>query len=88
MKVQTHRQLQARLYLEIHILVRIYTRHPKHRECQYHNEVSTKKLNTGTTEQSLSGHLFRVDVALDLLEQGEGIEKIMLRRGGRWIRVS
>jgi len=50
--------------------------------------VSTKKLNTGTTEQSLSGHLFRVDVALDLLEQGEGIEKIMLRRGGRWIRVS
>ena len=32
-------------------------------------------------EQPLSGHSFRVGAALDLLEQGEGIEKIM-RRGG------
>ena len=46
-----------------------------------------KKLNTATTQQSLSGHSFRVGAALDLLEQGEGIEKIMLRGGGRRIRV-
>ena len=40
-----------------------------------------KKLNTASTQQSLSGHSFRVGAALDLLEQGEGIEKIMLRGG-------
>jgi len=39
------------------------------------------KLNTVSTEQSLSGHSFRVGAALDLLEQGESIEKIMLRGG-------
>ena len=32
-------------------------------------------------EQPLCGHSLRVGAALDLLEQGEGIEKIMLRGG-------
>ena len=40
-----------------------------------------KKLNVATTQKSLSGHSFRVGAALDLLEQGEGIEKIMIRGG-------
>ena len=30
-------------------------------------------------EQPLSGHSFRVGAALDLLEQGEPLEKIMLK---------
>ena len=38
-------------------------------------------LKSGSNEQSLSGHSFRVGAALDLLEQGEPIEKIMLRGG-------
>ena len=38
-------------------------------------------LEIASTQQSLSGHSFRVGAALDLLEQGEGIEKIMLRGG-------
>ena len=38
-------------------------------------------LNIAVTQVSLSGHSFRVGAALDLLEQGEGIEKIMLRGG-------
>ena len=38
-------------------------------------------LDVTSTQQSLSGHSFRVGAALDLLEQGEGIEKIMLRGG-------
>lgn len=37
------------------------------------------KLNSG--EQPLSGHSFRVGAALDLLEQGEPLERIMLRGG-------
>ena len=40
-----------------------------------------KKLNTASTQQSLSGHSFRVGAALDLLEQGEPLERIMLRGG-------
>ena len=32
-------------------------------------------------EQPLSGHLFRVGSALDLLGQGEQLERIMLRGG-------
>jgi len=32
--------------------------------------------------QPLSGHSFRVGAALDLLEQGEPLERIMLR--GEW----
>lgn len=38
-------------------------------------------LNIASTEQPLSGHSFRVGAALDLLEQGVAIEKIMLRGG-------
>jgi len=38
-------------------------------------------LDKASTQQSLSGHSFRVGAALDLLEQGEGIEKIMIRGG-------
>ena len=44
-------------------------------------KVLQEKLSTASTQQSLSGHSFRVGAALDLLEQGEGIEKIMLRGG-------
>ena len=39
-------------------------------------------LDTASTQQCLIGHSFRVGAVLDLLEQGEGIERIMLR-GGR-----
>ena len=42
-----------------------------------------QNINTASTQQSLSGHSFRVGAALDLLEQGECIEKIMLRGGWR-----
>ena len=38
-------------------------------------------LKTGSNQQPLSGHSFRVGAALDLLEQGEALEKIMLRGG-------
>tara|TARA_B110000211_G_C14062215_1_gene546063 strand:- start:1415 stop:2278 length:864 start_codon:yes stop_codon:yes gene_type:complete len=38
-------------------------------------------LKSGSKEQSLSGHSFRVGAALDLLDQGEPLEKIMLRGG-------
>jgi integrase len=38
-------------------------------------------LKSGVNEQPLSGHSFRVGAALDLLEQGEPLEKIMLRGG-------
>jgi integrase len=41
-----------------------------------------KDLRMNTNEQPLSGHSFRVGAALDLLEQGEALEKIMLR--GEW----
>jgi len=37
--------------------------------------------NSGSNQQPLSGHSFRVGAALDLLEQGEPLEKIMLRGG-------
>lgn len=40
-----------------------------------------KDLKTDSDEQSLSGHSFRVGATLDLLEQGEPLERIMLRRG-------
>ena len=40
-----------------------------------------RNLGIASTQQSLSGHSFRVGAALDLLEQGESIEKIMLRGG-------
>jgi site-specific recombinase XerD len=38
-------------------------------------------IKTGSNQQPLSGHSFRVGAALDLLEQGEPLEKIMLRGG-------
>ena len=40
-----------------------------------------KDLNMDSNKQPLSGHSFRVGAALDLLEQGEPLEKIMLRGG-------
>jgi len=38
-----------------------------------------RNLNITEKQASLSGHSFRVGATLDFLEQGEGIEKIMLR---------
>jgi integrase len=38
-------------------------------------------LKSGQNEKPLSGHSFRVGAALDLLEQGEPLERIMLRGG-------
>ena len=40
-----------------------------------------KDLRLDSDEQPLSGHSFRVGAALDLLEQGEPLERIMLRGG-------
>ena len=40
-----------------------------------------KDLKMNSDEQPLSGHSFRVGAALDLLEQGEPLEKIMLKGG-------
>ena len=40
-----------------------------------------KDLHIDFDEQPLSGHSFRVGAALDLLEQGEPLERIMLRGG-------
>ena len=40
-----------------------------------------KDLKMDSNEQPLSGHSFRVGAALDLLEQGETLEKIMLKGG-------
>lgn len=40
-----------------------------------------KNLKMDSDEQPLSGHSFRVGAALDLLEQGEPLEKIMLKGG-------
>jgi len=40
-----------------------------------------KDLNMDSNEQPLSGHSFRVGAALDLLELGEPLEKIMLKGG-------
>jgi len=40
-----------------------------------------KNLKMDSDEQPLSGHSFRVGAALDLLEQGESLEKIMLKGG-------
>ena len=38
-------------------------------------------VKTSSNEQPLSGHSFRVGAALDLLKEGEPLEKIMLRGG-------
>jgi len=45
-----------------------------------------KGLKMDYGEQPLSGHSFRVSAALDLLKQGELLERIILRGGGRRIR--
>ncbi len=39
------------------------------------------ELADGTKVKSFSGHLFKVGVALDLLEKGEPLERIILRGG-------
>ena len=39
------------------------------------------ELHDDTKGKSLSGHSFRVGAALDLLQQGESLERIMLRGG-------
>ena len=44
-------------------------------------KVLQKDLKMNSDEQPLSGHSFRVGAALDLLEQGEPLERIMLRGG-------
>lgn len=36
---------------------------------------------SGSNQQALSGHSFRVGAALDFLEQGKPFEKIILRGG-------
>jgi len=46
-----------------------------------------KDIKMNSDEQTLSGHSFRVGAALDLLEQGEPLERIMLRGDGRQIRL-
>ena len=38
-------------------------------------------------KQTLSGHSFRMGATLDLLEQGEPLEKIMHKGDGRQIRL-
>ena len=40
-----------------------------------------KNIKMDSDEQPLSGHSFRVGAALDLLEQGEPLERIMLKGG-------
>jgi len=40
-----------------------------------------KNLKMDSNAQPLSGHSFRVDAALDLLEQGKPLKKIMLIGG-------
>ena len=40
-----------------------------------------KDFKMDSDQQPLSGHSFRVGAALDLLEQGEPLERIMLRGG-------
>ena len=67
--------------------MRSISRHGHIGDSLNHASVSTilkglqNKLKAASTQQSLSGHSFRVGAALDLLAQGESIEKIMLRGG-------
>ena len=44
-------------------------------------KILQEELKPGSNRQPLSGHSFRVGAALDLLEQGEPLEKIMLKGG-------
>jgi hypothetical protein len=41
-----------------------------------------ESLKTGSNQQPLNGHSFRISETLDLLEQGKPLEKIILR--GEW----
>ena len=68
-------------------ILRSISRHGNIGESLHPASISTllkalqKDLNMDFTKQPLSGHSFRVGAALDLLEQGEPLEKIMLRGG-------
>ena len=45
------------------------------------DQFGRSRLTFGSNQQPLSGHSFRVGAALYLLEQGEPLERIMLRGG-------
>ena len=68
-------------------ILRSINRHEHFRDNLHPASVSTllkalqKDLKMDSDEQPLSGHSFRVGAALDLLEQGEPLERIMLRGG-------
>ena len=68
-------------------ILRSIRRHGHIRQNLHPASVSTllkalqKNLEMDADEQPLSGHSFRVGAALDLLEQGEPLERIMLRGG-------
>ena len=68
-------------------ILRSISRHGHIRKNLHPASISTllkalqKDLNMDSDEQPLSGHSFRVGAALDLLEQGEPLERIMLRGG-------
>ena len=68
-------------------ILRSISRHGHIRKNPHPASVSTllkalqKDLKMDSDEQPLSGHSFRVGAALDLLEQGEPLERIMLRGG-------
>ena len=68
-------------------ILRSISRHGHFGENLHPASVSTllnalqKDLKMDADEQPLSGHSFRVGAALDLLEQGEPLERIMLRGG-------
>jgi len=68
-------------------ILRSISRHGNIGSILYPASISTilkalqKDLKLDSDEQPLSGHSFRVGAALDLLEQGEPLEKIMLRGG-------
>jgi integrase len=68
-------------------IIRSISRHGHIRENLHPASISTllkalqKDLKVDSDEQPLSGHSFRVGAALDLLEQGESLGKIMLKGG-------
>ena len=68
-------------------ILRSINRHEHFRNNLHPASVSTilkglqKDLKIGPDEQPLSGHSFRVGAALDMLEQGEPLRRIMLRGG-------
>ena len=68
-------------------ILRSISRHGNIGESLHSASISTllkalqKNLKMHSDEQPLSGHSFRVGAALDLLEQGEPLERIMIRGG-------